>query len=146
MADAKLANLDKIKARLAKIPAAAQKALKDQLKTEADEMVSAIKRAMDVAYAGQNDKDLTRLRDSVHAYESPHRVIGQTILADAKDAAGKFIGSNVEAGHRTVDGGHVAARPAFFPTYRARRKAMKRRISKAARTAIRQAAGPELQE
>lgn len=146
MADAKLQNLAKIQAKLAKIPAAAQRALKDQLKTEADDMVSAIQRAMDVAYAGQNDKDLTRLRDSVHEYEDPDRVIGRRILADAKDADGKFIGSNVEAGHRTVNGGHVAARPAFYPTYRARKKAMKRRISKAARDAIKQAAPDLVQE
>lgn len=137
MADAKVVNLAKITARLARVSPAVQKALKDQLKTEADEMVSAIRRAMDVAYAGQNDKDLTRLRDSVHAYENPNRVIGQVIIADAKDAAGKFIGSNVEAGHRAVDGTHVAARPSFFPTYRARKAAMKRRLNKAARTAVR---------
>jgi hypothetical protein len=62
------------------------------------------------------------LRDSVHAYENPKRAVGFIVLADAKDAAGKFIGSNIEAGHRTVDGQHVAARPFFFPTYRAFRK------------------------
>jgi hypothetical protein len=139
MADAKLQGLDKLKAKLAKVPVATQKALKGQLKIEADDMVSAIQRAMDVAYAGQNDKDLTRLRDSVHAYENPSRVIAYTILADAKDADGKFIGSHVEAGHRTVDGGHVAARPVFYPIYRSRKKAMKRRLNKAARDATKQA-------
>lgn len=145
MADAKLLNLAKIQAKLAKVAPATQAALRDQLKTEATDMVSAIQRAMDVAYTGQNDKDLTRLRDSVHAYEDPDRVIAYRILADAKDADGKFIGSNVEAGHRTVDGGHVAGRAAFYPTYRARKKAMQRRLRKAARDAIRNAA-PELAE
>lgn len=139
MADAKLLNLAKIKAKISKLPLAAQAALTAQAKTEADEMVAAIKRAMDVAYEGQNDKDLTTLKESVHAYESAERVIGYTIIADAKDAKGKFIGSNVEAGHRTVDGGHVAARPAFYPTYRARKKAMKARLRKVARDAIKQA-------
>lgn len=138
MADAKMLNLAAVKARLAKIPQPVQAAVGAQLKTEVDDMVGAMKRAMDVAYAGHNDKDLTRLSDSVHAYENPDRPMSYRILADAKDKDGKFIGSNVEAGHRAVDGTHVPARPAFFPTYRARKKAMKRRLSKAGRDAAKQ--------
>jgi hypothetical protein len=65
--------------------------------------------------------------------------MGVVIIADAKDAQGEFIGSHVEAGHRTVNGEHVAARPAFFPTYRARKKKMKARIRKAGADAIKQA-------
>lgn len=139
MADAQLLNLAKILGRLNKIPEAARNAVKDQLKTEADDMVSAIQRAMDAAYSGNSDEDHQRLRDSVHDYPNPNRVIGYTILADAKDAKGEFIGSHVEAGHRTADGKHVAARPAFFPTYRARKKAMQARLRKAGRNAIKQA-------
>lgn len=139
MADAKVTGLDKIQARLARIPVVATDALKKQLKTEADELVAAIQRAMDVAYQGSNDKNLTPLRDSVHEYANEDRAISRRILADARDAEGKFIGSNVEAGHRAVDGTHVPARPAFFPTYRARKKAMQRRLRKAARDAIKQA-------
>lgn len=139
MAFATMLNLEKVKARLAKIPQSVQTAAGSQLKTEADDMVSAMKRAMDVAYAGHNDKDLTRLRDSLHDYENPDRPLSYRILADAKDADGKFIGSNVEAGHRAVNGTHVPARPAFYPTYRARKKAMKRRLSKASRDAAKQA-------
>jgi hypothetical protein len=137
MADVKLQNLKAIQARLALVPAAATKALKAQLKTEADDLVEAIKRAMSAQYE-THDHGHQSLIDSVHTYPNPDREISQRILADAKDENGKFIGSNVEQGHRTVDGGHVAARPAFWPTARARKKAMKRRLSKAARDAVKQ--------
>jgi hypothetical protein len=139
MADAKLLNLKAVQARLARVPKAAQEALRKQMKTEADDMVDAIKRAMDAQYDDTADHNHQKLRDSVHAYPNPDREISYRILADARDAAGKFIGSNVEQGHRTVDGGHVAASPSFFPTYRSRKKAMKRRLSKAARDAVKQA-------
>lgn len=137
MADAKVTGLKQIQARLAKVPKAATEALRKQMKTEADDMVSAIQRAMDAAYDHQ-DNGHQKLRDSVHDYPNPDREISYRILADAKDAEGKFIGANVEQGHRTVDGKHVAGRPAFWPTYRARRSAMKRRLSKAARDAVKQ--------
>lgn len=137
MADAKLLNLKAVQARLAKIPKAAQDALRKQLKTEADDMVSAIKQAMGAQYDTQ-DHGHQSLISSVHAYPNPDREISYHILADAKDADGKFIGSNVEQGHRARDGSHVAAQPAFWPTYRARKKPMKRRLSKAARDAIKQ--------
>jgi hypothetical protein len=138
MADAKVTGLKAIQDRIARLPKAAEKALRKQLTTEGDDMVSAIQRAMDAQYADSGDHGHQKLRDSVHAYPNPDRAISVRILADAKDADGKFLGSNVEQGHRTVDGGHVAGRPAFFPTYRARKKAMKRRLSKAARDAIKQ--------
>ena len=139
MADAKVLNLARILGRFYKIPAPAKAALEAQLKTEAVDLVDAIKRAMDVAYSGESDADHEHLRDSVHAYKNPDRVIGYRILADAKDANGEFIGSHVEAGHRAADGTHVAAAPAFYPTYRARKKAMQGRLRKAGRDAIKQA-------
>lgn len=133
----KAVNLKAIQAKIARLPARAQKALKDQMKVEADEMVSAIQRAMDAQY-DHADNEHQKLRDSVHAYPNPDRAVSYRILADAKDADGKFIGANVEQGHRAADGTHVAAQPAFWPTYRARKEAMKRRLSAAARKAIRE--------
>ena len=134
MADAKLQNLARIQAKLRALPPAAAAALKRQLKTEADDLVAGQRRAAPVQDAAS---DAGKLRDSIHAYPNPRREISMIILADAKDAKGKFIGSNIEAGHRTVNGGHVAGRPSFYPTYRARKKGMKRRLSAAARAAIR---------
>lgn len=140
MADAKLLNLAKIQARLAAVPKAAEEALRRQLKTEADDLVDAIKGAMAAQY-DTTDHGHQSLIDSVHAYENPDREISYRILAGAKDADGKFIGANVEQGHKARDGSHVAAQPAFWPTYRARKKAMKRRLSKAARDAVKQSYG-----
>jgi hypothetical protein len=138
MADVKVLNLKAVQARLARIPKAAQAALRKQLKVEADELVSAIQRNMDAQY-DHTDNNHQKLRDSVHDYPNPDREISYRILADAKDEDGKFIGSNVEQGHRALDGTHVAAQPAFFPTYRSRKSAMRRRLSKAARDAVKQA-------
>lgn len=134
----KLANLAKIQAKLAKLPQSATAALKAQLKAEVDDdLVPKIQRAMDAQYQSP-DNDHQRLRDSVHAYPNPDREIGYFVIADAKDADGKFIGANVEQGHRAVNGEQVAAQPAFWPSYRAWKKPAKRRMSAAARKAIRQ--------
>lgn len=138
MADAKLiGNLAAIKARVAKLQPTVQAAIRQQLKTEADGLVDAIKTGMDAAYAGSSDDAHAHLRDSVHAYANPDREISYRILADAKDADGEFIGSHVEAGHRAVDGTHVAANPVFFPVYRSQKSKIKRRVSAAARKAVR---------
>jgi hypothetical protein len=135
--EVKAVNLAKIQAKLARLPPKAADALKTQLKSEVDGFVEAAKRAMDVQYES-SDADHERLRDSVHAYPNPDRAISYHVIADAKDAEGKFIGSNVEQGHRARDGSHVAAQPAFWPTWRAYKKGAKRRTSGAARSAIRQ--------
>lgn len=133
----KFKNLEATLARVRRMNPTAVKALKEQLKTEVDELVPAIQRAMDAQYDSTDNGHLS-VRDSVHAYPNPHRVISYFVIADAKDAHGKFIGANVEQGHRAIDGTHVAAQPAFWPTYRARKKPMQRRLSKAARTEIKQ--------
>lgn len=133
MADAKMLNLAKIKARLAKIPQAVQHAAAAQLKTEVDDMVDAMKRAAPVDPASP---DPGALRDSIHEYENPGRPLSYFILADAKDAEGRFIGQHVEFGHRAENGSHVPASPSFFPTYRARKKGMRSRMRAATKAAV----------
>lgn len=135
MADAKILNRQKLKARLARIPKAVQLAGFRQLIVEVNGLVDAIKRAAPVDEAADNPG---HLRDSVHAYRTPGRPLSYRIIADAKDETGGFIGQHVEQGHRTAEGKHVPAEPFFFPTYRARRRGMKRRMSAAARKAVKQ--------
>jgi hypothetical protein len=137
--DTKMLNLQKVLARLRRVPQAMQDAAAGQLKTEVDDLVAAQKRAAPV---DESSPEAGKLRDSIHAYENPDRPLSYRIIADAKDDDGKFIGSNIEAGHRARDGTHVAGRPSFFPTYRARKKGMKRRMSAASRKAA-QALFPE---
>lgn len=135
MATAKMLNLEKTLERLAKVPAAMQAAAAAQLKVEVDGLVDAQKRAAPV----DPQSDIPgNLRDSIHAYENPDRPLSYRIIVDAKDEDGKFIGSNIEHGHKARDGSHVPPQPSFFPTYRARKKGMKRRMLAASRKAAKQ--------
>lgn len=132
MATAKIVGRAKLRARLAKIPKAVRDAGARQLKVEVDDLVAAQKRAAPI---DPRADDPGAFRDSIHAYPNPDRPLSYRIIADAKDADGKFIGAHIEHGHRAPDGTHVPAQPSFFPTYRARKRGMKRRITAAARKA-----------
>lgn len=130
---------ERVKAILARLPTAVKEAVDRQLATEAKELAEAIKRAAPVG--DELEKTPGQLRDSVHAYKADGRELTYRVLADAKDAKGNFIGPHVEFGHLARDGSHVPPSSFFFPTYRARKKAMKRRINKAGRDAIKAVAG-----
>jgi hypothetical protein len=127
--------LEKVLRRYARLAPTQKSAVAKQLKAEVDDLVAAQKRAAPV---DPNSDNPGKLRDSIHAYPNPDRPLSYRILADAKDEDGKFIGSNIEAGHRARDGSHVPARPSFFPTYRARKKGMRRRLMAASRAALKQ--------
>lgn len=128
-------NLARVLARLGKIPAAVTQAAGAQLKIEVDDLVEAQKRAAPVDPKSDNPG---AFRDSIHSYENPDRPLSYRIIADAKDASGKPIGGNIEHGHKARDGSHVEAQPSFFPTYRARKKPMRRRLNAASRKALKQ--------
>lgn len=137
MATATVLNKQKWMQRLRSLPPAVRKAVGAQLDTEVDDMVAAMRRAAPVDTETQ-DAD-QHLRDSVHAYRTPQRPLSYRIIADARDSeTGNFIGPHVEAGHKARDGSHVPPRPFFFPTYRARKKPMRRRLSAAGRKAVKQ--------
>ncbi len=104
-----------------------------ELAGQVEDLTEAIQRAAPV-----NDLDETpgQLRDSVHFYANPDRPLSYRILADAKDNKGEFIGPHVEHGHKARDGSHVPRVPFFFPTYRARKKTIRRRLRSAARKAL----------
>lgn len=123
--------------RLARVPQVAKTAVGSQLAKEVEDLVEAQKRAAPVDEASDNPG---RLRESIHFYPNPDRPLSYRVIADARDPeTGDFIGPHVEFGHMAADGTHVAAVPSFFPTYRARKKSMKRRISAAGRKALREA-------
>ncbi len=135
MADRRMKNLDRVLAKLRKVPVSVQGAVGAKLKVEVDDLVAAQRRAAPVDEKAKNPGNF---RDSIHGYPNPDRPLSFRILADARDEDGKFIGSNIEQGHRAVDGTHVAGRPSFWPTYRARKKGMKRRLSASGSKALRQ--------
>jgi hypothetical protein len=128
-------NRDKVIANLRKAAAGAIEAGAGQLKVEVDDLVAAQKRAAPVDPTSPNPG---ALRDSIHSYATPNRPYSYRILASARGEDGEFIGSHVEAGHRARDGTHVPASPSFFPTYRARKRGMRRRIMAKTRAALKQ--------
>ena len=134
MASAKMLNREKIVARLLRIPTAVKAPVAETLKIEVDELVAAMQRAAPVG--GPMDPHPGAFRDSIHAYRNPDRDLSWRIIADAKDEHGHFVGKHIEYGHVSPDGVHVPASPSFWPTYRARRKAMRRRLNAAARKVI----------
>jgi ketosteroid isomerase-like protein len=129
----KVKNAEAIRRKLERLPQAASVALRRQLDTEVEEMVAAMKRA---APDDQQTGGST-IRDAIRAYPTPDREISFRIISDGKDEKGHVIAAHVEHGHKAKDGSHVAARPTFYPTYRARKKPMQRRLMAAARKAIR---------
>lgn len=134
MADAKMLNKAKVIARLGRLPAALKAAVAAQLKTEAEDLVAAQRRAAPV---DQLEPHAGAFRDSIHEYPNPDRELSYRVIADARDDKGHLIGKHIEHGHLAADGSHVPAKPSFFPTYRARKKGMRRRLSAAARKALR---------
>lgn len=137
MSDVKWLNKVKAWQRFAALPQALSDAVAEQLGKEVADMVDAMKRAAPV------DRDLEstpgQFRDSIRAYSNPDRPLSYRIIADARDDKGNFIGPHIEFGHKKRGGeGHVDAKPSFFPTYRARKKPMKRRLMAAARKKLKQ--------
>lgn len=133
MADAKMLNLEKIKARLRRVPDALKVAVGTQLAKEVEELTEAMQRAAPVSTDLEDEPG--KFRDSIHFYPTPDRPLSYRVIADAKDQKGAFIGPHIEFGHKARDGSHVAGVPSFFPTYRARKKGMQRRINAAGKKA-----------
>jgi hypothetical protein len=129
----RVANAEAIRRKLARLPAAAGAALRRQLETEVEGLVAAMKRAT----PDDTDTGGSRVRDAIRAYPTPDREISYRIISDGRDEKGHIIAPHVEYGHKARDGSHVPAKPSFWPTYRAHKKPMQRRLMAAARKAIR---------
>lgn len=129
---ARMLNLDRVKRRLAAIPQAMTTAAGSQLAVEVEDLTAAIQANTPVS---DLDTHPGQLRESVHFYPNRSRPLSYIVLADARDEKGEFIGPHVEHGHKARDGSHVPRNPFFFPTYRAHKKAMQRRLKAASRKA-----------
>lgn len=132
---AEMKGLAAVLARLQRIPVEVREAVGHQVQQEADDMVAAIKRAAPVS---EFEDHPGQLRDSIESYKPQEeaRALRRRIIVGARDPKGKLFGSYVEFGHTKEGGGYVPASPFFWPTYRARRKGMRRRIAAAARKAL----------
>jgi HK97 gp10 family phage protein len=131
---ARMIGLEQLVARLEKLPAAIRKAVEDQVQAEADQLVGALRRAAPVS--GDLEARPGELRDSIEAYEVPGNQLRRRIIVGARDRKGRLYGRYVEFGHTGPGGKYVPASPFFFPTYRAQRKGIRRRIGQAVRRAI----------
>jgi hypothetical protein len=134
MADAKMLGRASVEEGLRRIPQLVLEDLGAQLAKEVEDLTEALQRAAPVsaleAHPGQ-------LRDGIVFYPNPGRPLSYMILASARDTKGRLFGRYVEFGHIAADGTHIPASSFWFPTYRARRKAMRRRLSQASLKRIR---------
>lgn len=71
-----------------------------------------------------------QMRDSIRR-EANGRALSTTVVCDARDTAGRPYPAHVEYGHKTPAGGHVPAKPFFWPSYRVTKKRIRSRISRA---------------
>lgn len=124
-----------LEARWKRLPDAVRHAAQQGLESEVDALVDAEKRAAPVSELETNPG---QLRESIEAYDTPGRPLSKRVIVGARDSKGRLFGRYVEFGHTAADGRYVPASPWFFPTYRARRKALRRRILAPARKVIRQ--------
>lgn len=161
MAGSKILNRQKLKASLQRLPERVRQALEIQVAQEAADLAAAVKRAVPVDTGTLRDtvrveRDGDVFSIAVGGPATTKKVRSRKVAAgrkktigvsDADFARALLTGGNrgefdyargVEFGHRTASGAHVAARPFLFPTYRARKKAIRRRVKAAARKAVKQ--------
>lgn len=132
MADAKIVGRERLFARFSAIPEAIRAEAEGPLQAGVEDMRDALKRAAPVEAAAQYEKHPGELRDSIEAYRNPDRPLSWRIIAGARDEAGRLWARFLEFGH-----GSAAPSPFWFPTYRARRKAMRSKMVAAAKRGIR---------
>lgn len=128
-----LRNLDRVLARIARIPRAVREAVDHQLDREADGLVAAMK--ADAPVGDGDEGHPGRLRESIRK-EPGRRELQRRIIADAKNDKGVGYATYAEFGHRAENGERVPARPFFFVNYRGRRAGIRRHMRKAGRDAV----------
>lgn len=134
MADAKVANRERILARMRAMPAGVEAEARQVLKVTVDELQAALKRAAPVG--SEFEKTPGELRDHIEVYENNQRVLSFRIIAAAKDEKGRYYGRYVEFGHTTPDGRFVAAQPFWFSTYRAWKRVLLNKVRAAVRARL----------
>jgi hypothetical protein len=70
-----------------------------------DGFIPAVKQAMEAQYDTRTTTTAMKLIDSVHSYENPDREISLRGDRGRQGLDGHFIGSHVEQGHKTPEGG-----------------------------------------
>lgn len=76
------------------------------------------------------------LRDGLNKSVNPFKEGQVLVFNDARDPDGDYYAAHVELGHRTRDGGHVPAKPSFWPSWRLVRKRVYARIQRQVKRAV----------
>lgn len=122
--------------KLAKIPDAVVAEIKPALEKGADDLVDRLRTTLPAS------DDLSaqpgHLRASAHREAGPHD-LAVAVVVDARDENGELIPAHVEYGHLAPDGSHVAAVPAFWPTYQVSKKRIRSRVQRAATKGVKKA-------
>lgn len=142
-------NKESVLHTLRRLPPALKAAQAEVLEQETAAIVAAMKRACPVGgEAGESEEAAGKLRDSIHSYDGHRAVRGgvraelmKTIIADARDGRGEYYGPHVEYGHVARGGKHVPAHPFFWPTWRAMRAGLRRKLAARGREVCKQIAG-----
>lgn len=139
-------NLERTLARLRAIPDRVRAAAGVALENEVRDLVEAEKRVCPRSLDDHGEP--SHLADSIH-YQAPrssrfgglngHSVLSFVMIADARDSKGRLIGASVEHGHIAANGTHVPGAHFWFAVYRARKRAMRRRLLAATRRAFKAA-------
>lgn len=116
--------LEKLKAKIAALPAATKAELSDALNKSADQLVEMQKRLVPVRHG--------HLRDTIEKRDGRHKL---SVIVEAGGPKA-FYGRWVEFG--TVK---MQAEPFFFPAYRALRRTIRGRITRATKKAAEKVAG-----
>ncbi len=130
-----LKNLDRLKAKLAAMPGQIKPAIKQALDKNADQLMSLQKNLVPVGETGVLASTIRKEQGALElsvVVKAGGEKTTKKIREDAKGGAPDYDYANaVEFGTE-----HAAAHPFFFPAFRALKKTMKSRLSRAISAAI----------
>jgi hypothetical protein len=128
-------NLDKVQAMIASIPDRVVAQVGPAVRKGAEGFVASAKEICPIA--PEFEPHPGALRDSGHLEAGAIGALSATAVFDAKADNGAGYAAHVEYGHRARDGGHVPAKPFFWPTWQHEKRKIAARVAAATRAAIR---------
>lgn len=124
-------NRELLRFRMKAIPIKVRQAVAVQLEKNANELVALQKQAADASFADPTGETQRAIRQEDTS--TPER-LSRLIISDAVDEKGRPKANWIE--HGTSE---TPAKPHFWPPYRAKKRAFKARVARAARKAMKDA-------
>ena len=129
-----VAGVEALQRRMAQLPDVIFDTIRPALIAGADELVASIKQVTPLA--PEFELHPGDLRESVRR-EDGDTELGVRIIEDGHDEHGAPYAAHVEYGHKTPGGGHVAAKPHFWPAYQVGKRRFVSRVSRSVTEALR---------